>query len=70
MIPARAANNMTASIPCGAAHRVYFDNPPLKGSCGESMRIRRRVAIEAITCARREFLWIRVNPHESTPEPE
>lgn len=33
MIHARAVNDMAASIPCGAAHRVYFDNPPLKGSC-------------------------------------
>jgi hypothetical protein len=24
---------MAASIPFGAAHRVYFDTPPLKGRC-------------------------------------
>jgi hypothetical protein len=33
MVRARAANRTTASIRFGAAHRVYFDNPPLKGSC-------------------------------------
>ncbi len=31
MIYARAANRMAVSIPFGAAHRVYFDTPPLKG---------------------------------------
>jgi hypothetical protein len=31
MVRARAANRSAASIPFGAAHRVYFDTPPLKG---------------------------------------
>jgi hypothetical protein len=33
MIHARAASIPVASIPFGAAHRVDFDNPPLKGWC-------------------------------------
>jgi hypothetical protein len=33
MVRARAANRTTAGIPFGAAHRVYFDTPPLKGRC-------------------------------------
>jgi hypothetical protein len=33
MIRARAASHFGVSIPFGAAHRVNFDNPPLKGSC-------------------------------------
>ena len=31
MIYALAASVFTATIPFGAAHRVYFDTPPLKG---------------------------------------
>ena len=31
MVHVRAANDSGVSIPFGAAHRVYFDNPPLKG---------------------------------------
>jgi hypothetical protein len=31
MVRARATNRTTASIPFGAAHRVYFDTPPLQG---------------------------------------
>jgi hypothetical protein len=31
MICALAASVSGASIPFGAAHRVYFDTPPLKG---------------------------------------
>jgi hypothetical protein len=30
---ARAARHSSTSIPFGAAHRVYFDTPPLKGRC-------------------------------------
>jgi hypothetical protein len=30
---ARVSSRMAASIPFGAAHRVYFDTPPLKGRC-------------------------------------
>ena len=33
MVRARAASQMAVSIPFGAAHRVNFDNPPLKGWC-------------------------------------
>jgi hypothetical protein len=33
MVHARAASQMAVSIPFGAAHRVNFDTPPLKGSC-------------------------------------
>jgi hypothetical protein len=33
MICARATDVYSASIPFGAAHRVYFDTPPLKGCC-------------------------------------
>jgi hypothetical protein len=33
MVRARAASRIGASIPFGAAHRVYFDTPPLKGCC-------------------------------------
>jgi hypothetical protein len=33
MVRARAARRIGASIPFGAAHRVYFDTPPLKGCC-------------------------------------
>jgi hypothetical protein len=43
MIRARAANHFGSNIRCGAAHRVYFDNPPLKGSCEVSLRILRGV---------------------------
>jgi hypothetical protein len=31
MVRALAANHSGVSIPFGAAHRVYFDTPPLKG---------------------------------------
>src|ERR1700733_15267157 len=44
MVRARAASHSGVSIPFGAAHRVNFDNPPLKGSCEVSLRILRRVA--------------------------
>lgn len=33
MIRAHAANRSGANIPCGAAHRVNFDTPPLRGRC-------------------------------------
>ena len=33
MIRAHAASVPAASIPFGAAHRVNFDTPPLKGCC-------------------------------------
>jgi hypothetical protein len=33
MVRARAASRMAASIPFGAAHRLNFDTPPLKGRC-------------------------------------
>jgi hypothetical protein len=33
MIRVRATDVYGASIPFGASHRVYFDTPPLKGSC-------------------------------------
>jgi hypothetical protein len=33
MVRAHAASRIGVSIPFGAAHRVYFDTPPLKGRC-------------------------------------
>jgi hypothetical protein len=33
MVRARAASHSGVSIPFGAAHRVNFDTPPLKGRC-------------------------------------
>jgi hypothetical protein len=33
MVRPRAVSRMGARIPFGAAHRVYFDTPPLKGCC-------------------------------------
>jgi hypothetical protein len=33
MIRAYTASGIAVNTPFGAAHRVYFDNPPLKGSC-------------------------------------
>ena len=35
---AHAANRMAAGIPFGAAHRVNFDTPPLKGLRMEPFR--------------------------------
>jgi len=34
MVRVRAASHSGVSIPFGAAHRLNFDNPPLKGWCG------------------------------------
>jgi hypothetical protein len=33
MVRARAASRSGTNIPFGAAHREYFDTPPLKGRC-------------------------------------
>jgi hypothetical protein len=65
MVRARAANRFGASIPFGAAHRVNFDNPPLKGSCGESRWIRRGGVTTRVIYRRGEFTRILVNPYES-----
>ena len=37
MICVLAASVFTANIPFGAAHRVYFDTPPLKGNCPDTL---------------------------------
>jgi hypothetical protein len=37
MVRARAASCLGASIPFGAAHRVYFDTPPLAGNCPDTL---------------------------------
>jgi hypothetical protein len=66
MICARAANHSGVSIPCGAAHRVYFDTPSLKGSCGESVRIHTDGVTDAVIYGRGGFIRIHANPHEST----
>jgi len=44
MVRARAANRIGASNPFGAAHRVYFDTPPLKGRCRAPFGAIRRCA--------------------------
>jgi hypothetical protein len=49
----------------GALRRVNFDTPSLKGSCGESVRIHRDGATNAVTYERGEFIRILVNPYES-----
>ena len=37
MICALAASVSGARIPFGAAHRVYFDTPPLIGNCPDTL---------------------------------
>jgi hypothetical protein len=37
MVRARAASHSGVSIPFGAAHRVNFDTPPLKGNCPDTL---------------------------------
>ena len=56
--------------PFGAPHRVHFDTPSLKGSCGESVRIHGDGAAKATVYEDREFMRIRANPFESTLWPE
>ena len=65
MVRARAASQIAASIPFGAAHRVYFDNPPLKGSCCESRWIHSGGVTTPVIYRRSDFTRILVNPYES-----
>jgi hypothetical protein len=65
MIRAHAANHFGVSIPRGAAHRVYFDNPPLKGSCCESRWIHGSGVTTPVIYRCGEFTRILVNPYES-----
>ena len=44
MVRARAASRIGANIPFGAAHRVYFDTPPLVGRCPAPVGARWRCA--------------------------
>jgi len=55
MIPARAANHSGDGILCGAAHRVYFDNPPLKGLRLEPFRFHLETCGETTTYAQSAF---------------
>jgi hypothetical protein len=65
MIRAYAANNFAASFPFGAARRVNFDNPPLKGSCCESSWIHSGGLTTPVIYRHREFTRILMNPYES-----
>jgi hypothetical protein len=66
MSRACAASMAAVSIAFGAAHRVYFDTPSLKGSCGESVRIHTDGVTEAVIYGRGGFIRILANPYEST----
>jgi len=37
VVRARAASRSSTSIPFGASHRLYFDTPPLKGNCPDTL---------------------------------
>jgi hypothetical protein len=52
MIRAHAASVPAASIPFGAAHRVNFDTPPLKGLRLEPFRFHLGSCGEIETCVR------------------
>jgi hypothetical protein len=52
MVRARAASQMAVSIPFGAAHRVNFDTPPLKGLRLEPFRFHLGSRGEIKTCVR------------------
>ena len=48
MVRARAASRTTASIPFGAAHRVYFDTPPLVGNCPDTL-VSRQIPLKTLS---------------------
>jgi hypothetical protein len=53
MILARAIDVSGAFVPFGAAHRVYFDTPPLKGCCMATLvAIQRLVENESLADGR------------------
>jgi hypothetical protein len=52
MVRARAANHSGVGIPFGAAHRVNFDTPPLKGLRLEPFRFHLGSCGEIETCVR------------------
>ena len=54
MIHAHAASVAAASIPFGAAHRVNFDNPPLRGSCRALWSAPAGKCAESATCKKLE----------------
>ena len=55
MICALAASVSGASFPFGAAHRVYFDTPPLKGLRLEPFGSIRNRSEESMRCALSRF---------------
>ena len=52
MVRALAANHSGLSIPFGAAHRVNFDTPPLKGLRLEPFRFQTGTCRHDAGCAR------------------
>jgi hypothetical protein len=54
MIRVLAASVPVTSIPFGAAHRVNFDNPPLKGSCRALLSALTRKRARSATCKKPE----------------
>src|SRR5580658_4705825 len=46
----------------GAPHRKNFDTPPLKGSCGESARIREQQPARSTSYEQYGFVRLRANP--------
>ena len=51
MVRARAASHFGVSIPVGAAHRVNFDTPPLKGLRMEPFRFQLETCRNNAACA-------------------
>jgi hypothetical protein len=62
MVRARAASRIGASIPFGAAHRVYFDTPPLKGLRLEPFRFHLETCRAAETYRKTGFCWFHLEP--------
>jgi hypothetical protein len=52
MVRARAASHSGVSIPFGAAHRVNFDTPPLKGLRLEPFRFQLETRRNNTACAK------------------
>ena len=50
MVRARAASHFGVSIPFGAAHRVNFDTPPLKGLRMEPFRFHLKTSRNNAAC--------------------
>ena len=58
MVRARAASHSGISIPFGAAHRVNFDTPPLKGLRMEPFRFHLETCRNNAACAEKSIFAV------------